>query len=294
MPARITTILLQEQAMRTKHGAVILAAALLTMAVPRVFAAPQGVEDDLRKTYKLTTLASDSTGLAVTNAGTVLVIKKGGIRSFPPGDAVVIPNTYKDGAVKTAPAKTLGKAGLLGGHFGIPQQANQQDNSRLLPTDEKVYFTKIAVDSQKDIVHVNIIECDSCNNVQQPSNFKAQVDFQFPKGYIAGGADAGQIADMISQVFANQPDNGGGDANAQGQQGGGDQGQQGGGQQAAAAPAQQAPPAQPQSIDKGSTEDQVIAAFGQPDKIVNLGAKKLYIYKDMKITFVAGKVTDVQ
>jgi hypothetical protein len=280
--------------MRTKHGAVILAAALLTMAVPRVFAAPLGVEDDLKKTYKLTTLASDSTGLAVTNAGTVLVIKKGGIRSFPPGDQVVIPNTFKDGALKTAPAKTLGKAGLLGGHFGIPQQANQQDNSRLLPTDEKVYFTKIAVDSQKDIVHVNIIECDTCNNVQQPSNFKAQVDFQFPKGYISGGADAGQIADMISQVFANQPDNGGGDANAQqGQQGGGgDQGQQGG--QQAAAPAQQAPPAQPQSIDKGSTEDQVIAAFGQPDKIVNLGAKKLYIYKDMKITFVGGKVTDVQ
>jgi hypothetical protein len=279
--------------MRTKHGAVILAAALLTMAVPRVFAAPQGMEDDLKKTFKITTLQSDSTGLAVTNAGTVLVIKKGGIRSFPPGDAVVIPNTFKDGAMKTAPAKTLGRAGLLGGHFGIPQQANQQDNSRLLPTDEKVYFTKIAVDSQKDIVHVNIIECDSCNNVQQPSNFKAQVDFQFPKGYISGGADAGQIADVISQVFANQPDNAGGDANGQQAQGGGDQGQQQGAQQAAA-PAQQAPPAQPQSIDKGSTEDQVIAAFGQPDKIVNLGAKKLYIYKDMKITFVGGKVTDVQ
>jgi hypothetical protein len=280
--------------MRTKHSVMTLALAGMTLlAVPRVFATPQGVEDDLKKTYKLTTLQSDSTGLAVTNAGTVLVIKKGGIRSFAPGDAVVIPNSYKDGAIKTAPAKTLGKAGLLGGHFGIPQQANQQDTSRLLPTDEKVYFTKISVDAQKDIVHINIIECDTCNNVQNPSNFKAQVDFQFPKGYISGGADAGQIADVIAQVFANQPDNGGGDANAQG---GGDQAQQGaqqgGGQ--AAAPAAAAPPAQPQSIDKGSTEDQVIAAFGQPDKIVNLGAKKLYIYKDMKITFVGGKVTDVQ
>jgi hypothetical protein len=280
--------------MRTKHSVMTLALAGMTLlAIPRVSAAPQGVEDDLKKTYKLTTLQSDSTGLAVTNAGTVLVIKKGGIRSFAPGDAVVIPNSYKDGAIKTAPAKTLGKAGLLGGHFGIPQQANQQDTSRLLPTDEKVYFTKISVDAQKDIVHINIIECDTCNNVQNPSNFKAQVDFQFPKGYISGGADAGQIADVIAQVFANQPDNGGGDANAQG---GGDQAQQGaqqgGGQ--AAAPAAAAPPAQPQSIDKGSTEDQVIAAFGQPDKIVNLGAKKLYIYKDMKITFVGGKVTDVQ
>ena len=280
--------------MRKKYGAMILILTCVALvAGPRVLATPQGVEDDLKKTYKLTTLASDSTGLAVTNAGTVLVIKKGGIRSFAPGDTVVIPNSYKDGAMKTAAAKTLGKAGLLGGHFGIPQQANQQDTSRLLPVDEKVYFTKISVDSQKDIVHVNVIECDTCNNVQQPSNFKAQVDFQFPKGYISGGADAGQIADVIAQVFANQTDSGG-DANAQQ---GGDQGQQGGQQQGggqAAAPAAAAPPAQPQSIDKGSTEDQVIAAFGQPDKIVNLGAKKLYIYKDMKITFVGGKVTDVQ
>jgi hypothetical protein len=278
--------------MRTKPGALILAAAVLTFAVPRAFAAPQSVEDELKKTYKITKVQSDSTGLAVTEAGTVLVIKKGGIRSFPPGDALVVPNSYNNGSMKTAQAKTLGTAGKLAGHFGIPQQANQEDKSRLLPTDEKVYFTKISVDPQKDIVHINVIECDTCNNVKDPSNFKAQVDFQLPKGYIAGGADAGQIADIIGQVFANQTDNGGGDANAQ--QGGGDQQQQGGGQQAAAAPAAPDPPKQPSSIDKGSTEDQVIAAFGQPDKIVNLGAKKLYVYKDMKITFVAGKVTDVQ
>ncbi|HEY2548149.1 MAG TPA: hypothetical protein VGI46_18900 [Candidatus Acidoferrum sp.] len=272
--------------MRKILGALIAFSALVALtAIPRAFAAhPQAavLEDDLKKTYKLTQFASDSTGLAVTNAGTVLVIKKGGIRSYPPGDAVIFPNSYKDGAMKTAAPKTLGAAGKLGGHFGIPQQANQQDNSRLLPLEEKVYFTRITADLQKDIVHVWVVECDTCNSVQQPSNFKAQVDFQFPKGYISGGADAGQVADMIAQVFAN--DTGGGDANAQ-QGGGQDQ------QQAQAAPD---PPKEPQSIEKGQTEDQVVAAFGKPDKIVNLGAKKLYIYKDMKITFIGGKVTDVQ
>src|SRR5580698_6065226 len=206
--------------MRKKLSSMILAAAVLSlMAVPRAFAAPQGtVESDLKKTYKLTQVQSDSTGLAVTEAGTVLVIKKGGIRSYPPGDAVVLPNSYKDGAMKTAAAKTLGTAGKLGGHFGIPKAPDTQDNSRLLPLNEKVYFTKISVDAQKDIVHVYVVECDTCNSVQQPSNFKAWVDFQFPKGYISGGADAGQIADMIGQVFANDTDSGG-DANAQGQGG---------------------------------------------------------------------------
>ena len=36
------------------------------------------------------------------------------------------------------------------------------------------------------------------------------------------------------------------------------------------------------------------AALGQPTKTVNLGAKKIYVYKDMKITFKDGKVIDVQ
>jgi hypothetical protein len=57
--------------------------------------------------------------------------------------------------------------------------------------------------------------------------------------------------------------------------------------------AQQAQP-EPQTIQLGQTPDQVRTALGQPDKIVNLGAKQIYVYKDLKITFVSEKVSDVQ
>lgn len=53
-------------------------------------------------------------------------------------------------------------------------------------------------------------------------------------------------------------------------------------------------PAAPVEISLGETIDQVIAANGSPARIVDLGAKKIYIYKDMKITFKDGKVSDVQ
>jgi hypothetical protein len=33
---------------------------------------------------------------------------------------------------------------------------------------------------------------------------------------------------------------------------------------------------------------------GKPDKVIDLGAKKIYVYKDLKITFMDGKVSDVQ
>jgi len=55
-----------------------------------------------------------------------------------------------------------------------------------------------------------------------------------------------------------------------------------------------APEAPPANIDLGQTIDQVTGALGQPKSVVNLGSKKIYVYKDMKITFKDGKVSDVQ
>jgi Tfp pilus assembly protein PilN len=75
-------------------------------------------------------------------------------------------------------------------------------------------------------------------------------------------------------------------------------------QQAAAAPAapaadaqaqdQAAPQAEPTTVQLGETADQVRAAMGAPEKVVNLGDKQIYVYKDLKITFVSEKVADVQ
>jgi hypothetical protein len=65
----------------------------------------------------------------------------------------------------------------------------------------------------------------------------------------------------------------------------------------AAPPAQAAaaqPPAPPKTIALGQTTDQVVGTLGQPQKIVNLGAKQMYFYPDMKVIFTNGKVTDVQ
>lgn len=50
----------------------------------------------------------------------------------------------------------------------------------------------------------------------------------------------------------------------------------------------------PVQISLGQTTAEVVAALGNPKRIVNLGAKKIYIYSDMKITFIDGKVTDVE
>ena len=50
----------------------------------------------------------------------------------------------------------------------------------------------------------------------------------------------------------------------------------------------------PPTIAIGQTMDQVTTAFGAPLKVAKLGAKTIFYYKDMKVTFTNGKVTDVE
>ena len=57
---------------------------------------------------------------------------------------------------------------------------------------------------------------------------------------------------------------------------------------------QKGAPAAPVRIALGQTMDNVVAALGTPLETVDLGSKKIFVYKDLKITFVDGKVTDVQ
>jgi hypothetical protein len=179
---------------------------------------------------------------------------------------------------------TEAKKHLLG-HFSQTQSEGQ--TTHLLKKGDKVYPTKIDVKLDKDLVVMGIVACDTCNNTDPPIWAKANVEFQFPKGSLAK-ASAGDVEDTIGQLLAISDDS---QQQAQGgdQQGGGQQqqGQQGGGQQ------QQAE-AEPQTIQMGMTADQVQAAMGKPTKMVNLGPKQIYVYKDLKVTFLNGKVVDVQ
>ena len=53
-------------------------------------------------------------------------------------------------------------------------------------------------------------------------------------------------------------------------------------------------PAEPVTIELGQTIEQVMTLMGNPKQIVNLGGKQIYVYADLKITFVGGRVTNVE
>jgi hypothetical protein len=162
----------------------------------------------------------------------------------------------------------------------------KEQTTHLFQVGDKVYPSKIEVNPAKDIVVLTIVACDTCNKTDPPTYNKAQVIFQFPKGTL-GKASAGDVEETMGQLLSISEDT----PQDQGGQQGGQAAQAGQDQPAGQQPQQQA---EPQTIEKGQTIDEVQAALGKPEKIVNLGSKQLYVYKDLKVTFVNGKVTDVQ
>ena len=273
-------------------GFVLLAATIFPMSLASAQAV--SLQEQLAAQYKLVKMGSDTGGYSVVEAGTLLAVQKGGILGVPYSDKTVLTTRYEGGTVHSPSGLMVqGRKALLG-HFS--QTQSQGQTTHLLAVGDKVYPQKIDVNVAKDNVTLSIVACDTCNNTDPPTYNKAQVVFQFPKGTLAS-ASAGQVEDVIGQLLSISSD----DAQQGGDQGGGQQGgndQQGnnqqGNDQGGAQAQQQAAPGEPQQIEKGQTPDQVKAALGNPDKIVNLGTKLIYVYKDLKVTFLNGKVSDVE
>jgi hypothetical protein len=272
-------------------GVVVIASSIVPLSLS---AQAPTLDEQLAAQYKLVKIGSDTSGYSVTEKGTLLAIQKGGILGVPYSDKSTLTTKYEGGVVHSPSGLLVaGKKSLLG-HFSATQSQGQ--TTHLFAVGDKVYPMKIEVNVPKDLVTVTVVACDTCNKTDPPTYNKANVAFQFPKGSLAA-ANAAAVEDTIGQLLtvSNDDQQAGGDQGAQQQ--GGDQ-QQGGGDQAAqpqqSAAQDPAPAAEPASIDKGMTTDQVQAAMGKPDKIVNLGTKTIYYYKDMKVIFLSGKVSDVQ
>lgn len=246
----------------------------------------------------------------IVTPGAVVVLQKGPLMMVAVTSSVnPYPSTYKNGKLKSgmAAAKSwrdkLGAVPVISAVPGVAQSGGGP-GTRTFVVGEKMWVTKI--DVRPDAVVLDLFT-DAYADVR----YKTSVTFPFPnKGNIPSADDVGKL---VAEVFKVQPADDAKDGKTDAQQpppaGGGSQPAPANAAPAQAAPAapQQAaeapppaiappppPPADPKTVSLGQKPDEVVAALGQPEKIVKLGAKQTYYYKDMKVIFVNGKVTDVQ
>ncbi len=271
---------------RTISLIALVAAALIPWSNARAQdAAPPSLQEQLEAQYKSVKMGSDSNGPTVLEEGTVLAIQKGGILGVPWGSPKGCPSKYENGNLKSPGLLCKEGRAEVGRHaFGafknyVPGGSLVPDSNRTNTSDtrlfnkgEKVYPSSIAVDLKNARIAFHVVACDTCNQTNPPTYYKSEVDFQFAKGYLET-ADVSKVEDTLGEVFAI--DN------------------------STSETPQTAPPAvgqaaAPASIQLGQTVDQVVAILGQPERIANLGSKQIYAYKDLKVTFIDGKVSDVQ
>lgn len=268
--------------MRPKAQAHLLAVLFILLAVScTVQGQAVTLQEQLNAQYKIVRIGADG-GLA-GDPGTLLLVQQGGIISVPWKALAKCPAKFHDNQLYPS---TGFCAGMMKNVSGVFKKGT------------KVYPIKIDVDQNKAKITFQVVRCDACYSDSSQNAMKGEVVFEFAKGYLEK-ANAGDVEDTIGRVFSITDDQAGNDQGQQqgDQQGGGQQG--GGGQQAYAQQQQQGQQqdqqqSEPQTVQMGMSTDQVQQVLGKPDKMFNVGSKQIYVYKDVKVTFLNGKVSDVQ
>ncbi|MDW5265635.1 MULTISPECIES: hypothetical protein [Acidobacteriaceae] len=271
----------------------ILSALTLALSMAPAAVAQDDLAAGLKKRFRITEI--NMQGVAA-NPGTVMTIEADGINAEPYPTMMTFENPVVDGQVKQR-SKGLG---LL-----------RSNNSQVLQPGQKVYLTKINISSQShdDDLKVTFLTCDAVlatftngtygGQYQAAKRYSGTLAFKLPKGALAElsvddaakmieavlsenaadqvrARDSGTVARSCEPHCAVSTTTGTVVGNAIVAQPG--------------APAQAAAP----TIALGQTIDQVTGTMGAPQQIIDLGAKKIYKYPDMKVIFMNGQVSDVQ
>src|SRR5271157_411008 len=249
------------------------------------------IQEKLVSQIKLTKTTADHTD--IVTAGDDVVLHKDGLMMCSSDSPYAFSNSYNNGVLaanyknraKDA-VKSFGRGliPVIGGGTSPTDAANNACTSRQFVAGEKFWVTGIVL--QRDGILVST-SSDPYNDVR----YYGEIKFPFPKGPVPSADD---FVKTVSEVITVQPSD---DNSGQSDQGG----------QPASAPAAEpapaaesaaAPPppadAPPPTIAIGQTKDEVTAAFGQPMRIAKLGVKEIFYYKDMKVTFTKGKVSNVE
>jgi hypothetical protein len=255
------------------------------------------IQEKLVSQIKLTKTAADHSD--IVTAGDIVLLHKDGLMMCSTAGGYAFSNTYQNGVV--APnlknrAKNAfgawGKGLLTGGGSDVAGSANNGCPSRKFVSGEKFWVTGVTL--QKDGILVSIYS-DPYNDIR----YYGEIKFPFQKGAPVPPVD--DFVKTVNEVITVAPSDDKDKGNDQAAQGNQAPAQQSAAAAPAAAPLQAiAPPpppadAPPPTIAIGQTKDQVVAGFGQPTRTAKLaGTKEIYFYKDMKVTFTNGKVSNVE
>ncbi len=244
-----------------------------------------GVISALEKKYVVTGTTPDFE--QITKDGTTMAMKCAGVYSIPSNLMIKPDNKVVDGKIQTPGMMVRVMWTKSGAH--------------VLQTGDKVYITKMEnkTEGNDDLLRFTLLTVDplDVSGSESKKKYDAIVSFKFKKGYLEETPPE-EVEQAIEAVLA--PDTGSQD---DAKSAAPEQPQHATAKPAAApaAPAPKtapaaaaAPAAPPPTISIGESSTEVLQAMGMPLQMIDLGKKKTFVYKDIKIVFVNDKVSDMQ
>jgi hypothetical protein len=291
----------------------LIAGAALAAACPCIFGlnpnAKDALEQKLKEQYTLTKLTADRTG--IVTAGAVLTLKKDGLILTPSSGIDVSGNSYKDGRITPGAVGRASQAAdrlrtLFNRVPGIPNAppapAAPTNPTRKFVAGEKLNVTKIEAKDRAVEFEVYSVQAYSDIYYRGTLSFPYQGAVPSPDAMLATVGEVFGVdptEDSRSGQAASQPAPGGGPlpvANAPPRPTQPTIPDQPSGKHYDDIPPPPPPPPDtpaPPKLDLNLTLDQVVALLGQPLSTSMDGEKRIYLFKGWKITFVKGKVADI-
>lgn len=227
------------------------------------------LQKQLHDQFTLTKATADRKD--ITTAGSVLTLKVGGLQMVEVGDGIAIMNVYKGGVLTQSSGRELGRMLLS---LSKTNEAGQTPKSAQHKFAAGDTFWITSADVTQDGVVMMLIS-DPIDEVR----YYCKLKFPFKKNATPAAAEVLKTIAEVVTVNAPPP--------------------------AAEPPAPPPPPIQeiappppppapPKTISIGQTKAVVVATWGEPTQIIKGATKEVYVYPDMKVVFVAGKVADVK
>jgi hypothetical protein len=188
------------------------------------------------------------------------------LRISKPGTVLVI---QKDGisgdlASDATFLKVYVRDGQISQRGGFIASMQNKQTSRIFKPGERVYVWKINVGDEQ--LQYYLISADTFDAAVKGSTrqtrYKTLLQFEFPKDQL-NTATPETLAQTIHAVIMPEG-------------------------------ALKAATSAPRTVELGQTPEQVEAAIGKPETVINLGTKITWVYKNITVVFVDGKVADVQ
>lgn len=270
------------------RGFRVFGVTLITSMLSLVSAAQTGdpiaaIQQRLNSQINVTRITADRSD--IVTPGDVVVIHRPGLVMYAVFSPMPPSNSYKNGKIGQGWGG-FGKDLAIG--MATPGAGTAADYPhRMFVPEEKCWVTGIQV--QKDGVLFQLY-----SDPYGDTRFYANLKVPFPDKKVVPPVDVAlqTVADVLTVLPAD---------NQSGQ----------GYQQAPPPPPAYAPPAPPApsqygdiappppptsmpTISIGQTKADVTSAFGEPVRKAILGPKEIYFFKDMKVTFINGKVSKVE